>query len=59
VGGVVYDGYLQLVLRPHAIGLVTLFSFRIPDEERLMTERFDEEYKAYMKRTKRLIPFVY
>jgi protein-S-isoprenylcysteine O-methyltransferase Ste14 len=40
-------------------GLVTLFSFRIPDEERLMTERFGDEYTAYRKRTKRLIPFVF
>jgi protein-S-isoprenylcysteine O-methyltransferase Ste14 len=40
-------------------GLVTLFSFRIPDEERLMTERFGDEYTAYMKQTKRLIPFVF
>ena len=39
-------------------GLIILFSVRIPDEEKLMLERFGEQYRAYMKRTKRLIPFV-
>ncbi|MDR1172399.1 MAG: isoprenylcysteine carboxylmethyltransferase family protein [Bacteroidales bacterium] len=41
------------------IGLAILFAVRIPDEEKLMTERFGEQYTAYMKRTKRLIPYVY
>jgi protein-S-isoprenylcysteine O-methyltransferase Ste14 len=40
-------------------GLAILFSIRIPDEEKLMTERFGEQYRAYMKRTKRLIPFIF
>ena len=40
-------------------GLALLFSLRIPDEERLMLERFGQHYKAYMKRTKRLIPFIF
>ncbi|MDR1356732.1 MAG: isoprenylcysteine carboxylmethyltransferase family protein [Tannerellaceae bacterium] len=40
-------------------GLAILFTLRIPDEERLMTERFGEQYKAYMKRTKRLIPHIF
>ena len=40
-------------------GLIILFSVRIPDEERLMIERFGEQYRAYMKRTKRLIPFIF
>ncbi|MDR1407402.1 MAG: hypothetical protein LBJ23_05070, partial [Tannerella sp.] len=42
-----------------AAGLVTILSLRIPDEERLMIERFGEEYRAYMKRTKRLIPYIF
>jgi protein-S-isoprenylcysteine O-methyltransferase Ste14 len=41
------------------VGLTILFAVRIPDEERLMIERFGEQYKAYMKRTKRLIPGVF
>jgi protein-S-isoprenylcysteine O-methyltransferase Ste14 len=40
-------------------GLVILFSVRIPDEEKLMTERFGEQYREYMRRTKRLIPFIF
>jgi protein-S-isoprenylcysteine O-methyltransferase Ste14 len=40
-------------------GLAILFIIRIPDEEKLMTERFDEPYRDYMNRTKRLIPFIY
>ena len=40
-------------------GLIILFSVRIPDEEKLMIERFGEQYRAYMKRTKRLIPFIF
>jgi protein-S-isoprenylcysteine O-methyltransferase Ste14 len=40
-------------------GLAILFIVRIPDEEKLMTERFGEQYKAYMKQTKRLIPFIF
>jgi protein-S-isoprenylcysteine O-methyltransferase Ste14 len=41
------------------VGLTILFAVRIPDEEKLMTERFGEQYRAYMKRTKRLIPGVF
>jgi protein-S-isoprenylcysteine O-methyltransferase Ste14 len=40
-------------------GMAILFIFRIPDEEKLLTERFGEQYKAYMKQTKRLIPFIF
>jgi protein-S-isoprenylcysteine O-methyltransferase Ste14 len=40
-------------------GLAILFSVRIPDEERLMLECFGERYRAYMKRTKRLIPYIF
>ncbi|MDR0749638.1 MAG: isoprenylcysteine carboxylmethyltransferase family protein [Tannerellaceae bacterium] len=40
-------------------GLAIMLIVRIPDEERLMMERFGEPYRAYMKRTKRLIPGVF
>gem|GEM_PF-2169595 len=42
-----------------SFGLIILFLVRIPDEEKLMLEEFWERYKSYMKRTKRLIPFIY
>lgn len=42
-----------------AAGLAVLFILRIPDEEKLMTERFGGQYREYMKRTKRLIPYIY
>lgn len=35
------------------------FSERNPEtEERLLLEQFGEVYRAYMRRTKRLVPFV-
>jgi protein-S-isoprenylcysteine O-methyltransferase Ste14 len=40
-------------------GLTILFSIRIPDEEKLMLKRFGEQYESYMKRTKRLIPYIF
>lgn len=40
-------------------GLAILFFVRIPDEEKLMTDQFGEQYRAYMRKTKRLIPYVY
>jgi len=42
-------------------GLVTLllmFAYRIPREETMMLEHFGDEYRAYMARSKRLIPGV-
>ena len=35
-----------------------LFGFRMRVEEAALLEAFGEEYRAYMRRTKRLIPFV-
>jgi protein-S-isoprenylcysteine O-methyltransferase Ste14 len=40
-------------------GLAILFTLRIPDEEKLMRERFGQQYEDYMRRTKRLIPFIF
>jgi protein-S-isoprenylcysteine O-methyltransferase Ste14 len=40
-------------------GLSIMFTVRIPDEERLMLDRFGDSYRAYMKRTKRLIPYIF
>jgi protein-S-isoprenylcysteine O-methyltransferase Ste14 len=33
--------------------------FRISVEERMLTERFGDEYRDYMKRTKKLLPGIY
>jgi protein-S-isoprenylcysteine O-methyltransferase Ste14 len=41
------------------VGFGTLFLFRVGREEQMMLESFGEEYRAYMKRTARLIPGIY
>jgi protein-S-isoprenylcysteine O-methyltransferase Ste14 len=41
------------------IGFGTLFFARVGHEERMMLETFGEEYRAYMGRTKRIVPGVY
>jgi protein-S-isoprenylcysteine O-methyltransferase Ste14 len=56
----------QLLLLPNwvagvsgLIGFGTLFSFRVGREEQLMLEAFGEQYRAYMARTARIIPWVF
>jgi protein-S-isoprenylcysteine O-methyltransferase Ste14 len=46
--------FLFLIYYVLAILLITL---RIPKEEQMMLEKFGEEYRAYMKRTGRLLPY--
>ena len=41
------------------IGFGTLYLLRVGQEEQLMLDTFGESYRAYMTRTKRLIPWVY
>lgn len=41
------------------IGFGTLFFLRVGQEEAMMQKEFGEEYDAYMKRTKRIVPGVY
>jgi protein-S-isoprenylcysteine O-methyltransferase Ste14 len=41
------------------VGFSVLFFLRVDKEERMMLETFGEEYRAYMGRTKRVIPRVY
>jgi protein-S-isoprenylcysteine O-methyltransferase Ste14 len=36
---------------------ILLTIMRIPKEERMLLEKFGEEYRAYMKRTGRLLPY--
>ncbi len=38
---------------------IILYFIRLPDEEKMMIEEFGQEYKDYMKRTKKIIPWVY
>ncbi len=41
------------------IGFGILFFMRVPEEERVMIETFGDEYRAYMRRTARIIPWIY
>ncbi|MFC4605592.1 methyltransferase family protein [Rhodococcus kronopolitis] len=47
-------------LAPLAVlGLLLAYAVRIPREERVLAEGLGAPYRAYMRRTKRLIPFVF
>jgi protein-S-isoprenylcysteine O-methyltransferase Ste14 len=41
------------------VGFGILFFMRVPQEERVMIETFGDEYRGYMRRTARIIPWVY
>jgi protein-S-isoprenylcysteine O-methyltransferase Ste14 len=41
------------------VAFIAMFAFRVGFEEKMMTERFGQEYRAYMARTKRLIPGIW
>lgn len=41
------------------VGFGILFLFRVFREEAMMLETFGEEYRAYARRTKRLVPWVF
>jgi protein-S-isoprenylcysteine O-methyltransferase Ste14 len=41
------------------LGLVSLFLYRIRIEERMLIERFGVEYREYVRKTKKLIPYIY
>jgi protein-S-isoprenylcysteine O-methyltransferase Ste14 len=41
------------------VGFGTLFFCRVGPEEQMMLEAFGDEYRAYMARTKRIIPGIY
>lgn len=43
----------------YLVAFALLFALRVGPEERMMTERFGEEYAAYRGRTKRLVPGLY
>lgn len=41
------------------IGFAVLFFLRVDKEERMMLDVFGPEYRAYMDKTKRIIPYLY
>ena len=41
------------------VGFGLLFFLRVPREERVMIETFGDEYRDYMRRTARIIPWIY
>lgn len=41
------------------IGFAVLFFLRVDKEERMMLDVFGPQYRAYMERTKRIIPYLY
>jgi protein-S-isoprenylcysteine O-methyltransferase Ste14 len=41
------------------VGFGVLFFLRVGKEEDMMMETFGDEYRAYMQRTKRIIPGIY
>ena len=56
----------QLLLLPNwvaglsgIVGFGTLYLFRVGREEKLMLDAFGEEYRAYMRRTARVVPWIY
>ena len=40
-------------------GFAILFFLRVDKEERMMLENFGPQYRTYMERTKRIIPYIY
>jgi len=52
-----FRGYLATVLI--VMGLFVVFRSRMNLEERLLGHKFGEDYRSYLRRTKRLIPFLY
>lgn len=54
-----------LILSNWVVGLVgiltwtILYVIRIPEEEKMMVEEFGQEYEDYMRKTKKIIPWIY
>jgi len=60
----VYDPGIPLVFSSLygfliTLALIPLILYRVEIEERMLIERLGDEYRAYMRRTKKLIPFIY
>jgi len=41
------------------LGLIPLILYRIKIEEKMLIDKFGDEYREYMKKTKKLIPYIY
>ncbi|MBU1179966.1 isoprenylcysteine carboxylmethyltransferase family protein [Patescibacteria group bacterium] len=52
--GLLLSNWLVLILGVVSFG--TIYFSRVKDEEKIMIEKFGDEYKEYMKRTGRLFP---
>jgi protein-S-isoprenylcysteine O-methyltransferase Ste14 len=57
IGTILYYGYLFLLIILAVIAII--FILRTTKEEEIMTRLFGKKYKDYIKKTKRLIPFIY
>jgi protein-S-isoprenylcysteine O-methyltransferase Ste14 len=58
-------GLSQLLLLPNwvgggagLVGAAVLYGLRIQREEKMMLENFGDEYRLYMRQTKRLVPWI-
>jgi protein-S-isoprenylcysteine O-methyltransferase Ste14 len=56
----------QILLIPHFVAgfaamlsLIPLFIYRLPREEKMMSQHFGQSYLEYKNKTRRIIPFVY
>jgi protein-S-isoprenylcysteine O-methyltransferase Ste14 len=43
----------------YGVAMALVFAFRLRPEEQMMLDEFGDEYKAYMRRSKRLIPGIW
>ena len=41
------------------IPVILIILWRVKKEEKMLLDVFGKDYKAYMKRTKKLVPFIY
>jgi len=41
------------------LGFIPFILYRIKIEEKMLIEKFGDEYREYMKKTKKVIPFIY
>lgn len=64
LAAVIYDAGIPLIFSSLygfllMLCLIPLFLYRIRVEEKMLVERFGDEYREYVRRTKRLVPFIY
>lgn len=52
-------GTSSWIALPPMLLLIPLVLYRIHIEERLLIEEFGDAYRSYMRRTRRLVPFLY